>query len=99
MKRDDLRPYLEREIEVWSAKSYEALRRELKEKNLARCEMGAPYHLEVDLLEDKPDYLHVSVAVCSENAKWSCYYPLSSSFIVHRDGRVEKPVLHAGAKA
>jgi len=90
MKREDSRPYLDREIDRWSAKSYDALRQELNEKALNECEAGAPYHLEIQLLEDKPDYLHVFVAVCSENAKWSCSHPLSGSFIVRRDGRVEK---------
>lgn len=99
MNRDDLRPYLEREVERWSGKSWEALRQELREKVLNECEVGAPYHLEVELLEDNPDYLHVLVAVCSENAKWSCYHPLAATFIVRGDGRIEKPVLHAGAKA
>jgi len=99
MKREDLRPFLEKEIERWSGKSYEALRQELREKVLNECEAGAPYHLEVDLLEDKPDYLNVSVAVCSEKVKWSCYHPLSANFIVYRDGRVDKPMLHAESKA
>ncbi len=67
MKREDLGVFLQREVARWSAKSYEALRQELRE-----------------------DYVHVSVAVCSERLGWSCIHPLSASFLVYRDGRVEK---------
>ncbi len=89
MKREDLRRYLEREIEKWSAKSYESLREELKDGNYADCETKE-YHLEVDLLEDRADYVNVSVAVCSEKVRWSCFHPLSRSFLVYRDGSVKK---------
>jgi len=92
VKREDLRRYLEREIEKWSAKSYESLREELKagNGNYADCESQKEYHLEVDLLEDRDDYVHVSVGVCSEKVRWSCFHPLSRSFLVYRDGRVTK---------
>jgi hypothetical protein len=89
VKRDDLRLSLEAEVEKWSAKSYEALRSELKD-GYARCEVGEPYHVEVQLLEDRTDYVHVGIGVCSEHAKWSCFHPLSASFLVYRDGRVKK---------
>ncbi len=89
VKRQDLRPYLEAEIENWSSKPYETLRAELKE-GFADAREGLAYHVEVELLENRDDYLQVSVAVCSEAAPWSCYHPLSASFIVRADGRVEK---------
>jgi len=89
MKREDLRPHLEAEVQKWSAKSYDGLCEELADVH-AECRNGAPYHFEVQLLEHKRDYVHVMVGVCSERAKWSCYHPLSASFIVHRDGRVQK---------
>lgn len=90
MKRKDLGPYLEAEVRRWSAKSYNALREELKAAAHVECREDAPVHLEVELLERKRDYVHVMVSVCSQSAKWSCYHPLSTSFIVHRDGRVER---------
>jgi hypothetical protein len=89
VKRGDLPPYLWAEVEKCSAKSYETLRSELKDV-YARCEEGEPYHVEVQLLEDRSDYVHVGVAVCSEEVGWSCFSPLSQSFIVYRDGRVDK---------
>ncbi len=90
MKREDLGVFLEREVARWSAKSHEVLRQELREGNHTEAEAGAEYHLEVDLLENREDYVHVSVAVCSEKAGLSCLHPLSASFLVYRDGRVEK---------
>ena len=90
MKREDLRVYVEREVARWSAKSYDTLRQELREGNYTECEPGAEYHLEVDLLENREDYVHVSVGICSEQVRWSCFHPLSASFVVYRDGRVTK---------
>jgi hypothetical protein len=90
MKCEDLRPFLDAEVEKWSARPYEVLRQELEAKVHAECQVGAPYHLEVGLLEDRPAYLHVMVAVCGEDAKVSCFHPLSASFIVYRAGRVDK---------
>jgi RNA binding exosome subunit len=90
VKRDDLRPYLQRELDKWSAKSYDTLRQELKDGNYTKADKDDAYHLEVDLLENCDDYVHVSVAVCSERVRWSCIHPLSASFLVYRDGRVKK---------
>ena len=91
MKREELRPYLDHEIAKWSAKSYQTLREELRDGNFAdAANPSAEYHLEVDLLENRNDYVHVSVAVCSERVRWSCFHPLSRSFLVYRDGRVDK---------
>ena len=90
VQREDLRPYLEQEVETWSAKSYETLRKELEEGPYNRCDPGAEYHIEVDLVENRDDYVHVSVGVCSGKARWSCFHPLCSSFLVYRDGRVDK---------
>ena len=90
MRREDLRPYLKAEVEKWSAKTYGALRPELAKGPHVECEEGAAYHSEVLLLEDRDDYVHVGVEVCSEHARWSCFHPLSTTFLVYRDGRVDK---------
>jgi hypothetical protein len=91
MKREDLRPYLERELSEWSAKPYGTLREELRQGYNAERTAEFEYHVEVDLVENRDDYVHVNVAVCSPAAPWSCYHPLSKSFLVYRDGRVDKP--------
>ncbi len=94
MKREELKPFLEREVAKWSAKSYEALREELKGGNYTKADPGTDYHVKVDLLEDRPEYVQVSVAICSERVRWSCYHPLSTSFIVYPDGRVDRGSPH-----
>ncbi|HLW79199.1 MAG TPA: hypothetical protein VKU44_06330 [Terriglobia bacterium] len=90
MNRQDLQPFLDREIERWSAKAYQTLRDELREGNFADANPGSEYHVEVDLLENRADYVHVSVAVCSEHVRRSCLHALSRSFLVYRDGRIKK---------
>lgn len=90
MKREDLRPYLQHEIDQWSAKSYQSLRQELKEGPYNKADSEDEYHVEVDLLENRDDYVHVTVGVCSERVPWSCIFPLCRSFLVYRDGRVDK---------
>ena len=89
MKREDLGSFLHAEVDKWSAKSYAALREDLK-KGYAKADPGMQYHVEVQLLEDRQDYVHVYVGVCSDRVKWSCFHPLSASFLVYRNGRVEK---------
>jgi len=90
VKREELGPFLHAEVDKWSAKSYEALGKDLRAGDYERCEEGAEYHVEVSLLENCIDYVHVMVAVCSDKAGWSCFHPLSTSFLVYRDGRVDK---------
>lgn len=64
MKREDLRPYLDREVAKWSAKSYQTLREVLRDGSYAdAANPQAEYHLEVDLVENRDDYVHVNVAV------------------------------------
>ena len=91
MKREDLKPYLDREVAKWSAKSYQTLREELRDGNFAdAANPASQYHLEVDLLENRDDYVHVMVSVCSERVGWSCFHPVNRTFLVYRDGRVDK---------
>ena len=79
-----------REIEKWSAKSYEELRSQLASEPFERADTGTEYHVEVNLLENREDYVQVMVSVCSERVRWSCIHPLSGGFLVYRDGRVDK---------
>jgi hypothetical protein len=90
--RTDLARHLEQELDKWSAKSYESLRLELKGHDYADAE-GAVHHVEVTLLEDGADYVHVGISVCSPAVPWSCIHPVSTSFLLYKDGRVDKPVL------
>jgi hypothetical protein len=75
VKREQLTPYLDVEVEKWSAKSFGALRAELKPGPYNEAEIDADHHLEFQLLEDKEDYIHVLVTVGSETVGWSCFHP------------------------
>ncbi len=90
MTRQDLVPFLQTEIDKWSAKSYETLREELKTGSYTDAESASSRHVEIELLENREEYVHVSVAVCHPDVRWSCFHPLSASFLVYSDGRVKK---------
>lgn len=51
---------------------------------------GADGHqFEVNLLEKTDAYVHILVSIDDGSFRRACR-PLSSSFIVHRDGRIER---------
>ena len=88
---NDLAQCLQQEVDNWSAMSYESLRMGLKGYDYANAE-GLRYHVEVNLLEAPQEYIHVMVAVCSPDVSGTCFHPLTMSFLVYKDGRVEKPL-------
>ncbi|HEV2178034.1 MAG TPA: hypothetical protein VGW33_12680 [Terriglobia bacterium] len=91
MKRRELAPYLKFEVDRWAVKSHDALQKELRKRAVYPSEPGPiKYITEVALAESGTGYVRVSVAVCSQKAPWSVIYPLSASFLVHANGRVEK---------
>lgn len=91
MKRRELAPYLKFEVDRWAAKAYDALRKELGKRAVYPSAPGpVKYITEAALVEDGTGCVRVSVAVCSQKVPWSVIYPLSASFVVHADGRVEK---------
>ena len=87
---NDLVLSLRQEVSRWSAKSYESLRTELKGHDYTDAE-GPQYHVEVTLLEERKEYVHVMIAVCSPAVSGSCLHPVTISSLVYKDGRVEKP--------
>ncbi len=89
MSRKDLQSFLDVEVGKWSAKPFGTLKQELR-SGYENAGEGLEYHVEVQLLENRKDYIHVSVAVCSERVRWSCFHPLSTSFLVYPNGRVVK---------
>ncbi len=75
------------EVARWKAKSYADLRAALSDVvAYDREEPGGPYQIEVQLLEDRADYVHVLVSVCAPHG-FVCV-PLSESFIRYADGRL-----------
>jgi hypothetical protein len=78
------------ELARWKAKSYADLRVALSDVCCVcydREGPGGPYQVEVQLLENRPDYVHVMFGVCGPHG-WLCR-PLSTSFIRYADGRLD----------
>jgi hypothetical protein len=91
MDKDDLRECFRREVDRWSAMPFDALLAGLAEVVAYTGEGPDFYQVEVQLLECEPEYVHVAVAV--DDGGWRAFVPLSASFLVYRDGRIEKPSL------
>lgn len=54
------------------------------------AESTSDLHVEVNLVENCREYVHVNVAVCHPSVRWSCFHPPSRGFIVYSDIRVDK---------
>ena len=89
MNKDELRRCLRRELDIWSAKPYEALRTKLRDAVHYSVGEGPEWcQVEVMLLESKAEYVHTTVMI--DDGGWRAFVPLSTSFLTHRDGRVDK---------
>ena len=83
-RRQEWRPVLEAEVKRWSAKSYEELTAELPEVQAYELVFESKrYQVEVDLLEQNNEYLHVSVCV-DDGSLPASITPLCESFICRR---------------
>ena len=92
MERRQLTRCLESELDEWTRIPFADLRNRLK--NVCAYERGAApnqYQVEVQLLESTPEYLHVSIGV--DSGLLRAFRPFSTSFMVFRDGRVNRPPL------
>ena len=93
MTKDELRHCLAREVELWSSKDYETLLKELaKPVSFEHGDGPDWYAVDVQLIEREPEYVHVMVVVDNRLRRPPLlpYKPLSSDFLVYRDGRVAK---------
>ena len=89
MKREQLQRLLNAEIETLSRWSYAKLLEELVDIWTYQRGSGPDYHqFEVQLLERHDDYVHVAVSI-DDGSIVKSISPLSHSFIVYRNGRVE----------
>ena len=81
---------LERELDEWTRLPFDELKTRLKDVcAYERGEAPDQYQVEVEMLESTPEYVHVSIGVDSDGCV--SFKPLSTSFMVFRYGRVEKP--------
>jgi hypothetical protein len=89
MNRDTLRRCLEREVDEWAAIPAAELEERLKDGcSYQRGEAAGEYQVEAMLLECTPEYLHVSISV--DDGGLRAFLPLTQSFLVFRDGRVDR---------
>jgi hypothetical protein len=80
-RRDEWRKVLDTETERWSEKSCEQLIAELHEDQCYTVEVESKkYQVEVEILENTKEYLHVIVAVDDGSLPWSIC-PVSQTFI------------------
>ena len=86
-RRDEWRKVLDAETERWSAKSCEQLIAELHEHEEQNYEVvvdSKKYQVEVQLLENTKEYVHVMLGVDDGSLPWSIV-PVSTSFIRQKD--------------
>ena len=83
----DWRAAFTEELARWEQKSYAELRAALSDVvGYERAGPVGPYQVEVQLLEDLPEYVHVAVDVCAPHG-FLCV-PISGSFIRYSDDRL-----------
>jgi hypothetical protein len=80
-RRERWQAVLDAEIKRWSDKSYEELVSTLSEIQVYEVEFDSQTHqVEVELLENRSDYLHVSICV-DDGALPASLRPATGSFI------------------
>ena len=80
-RREEWRPVLDAEVGRWSEKSYEQILSELPEVKAYEIEFAAKqYQVEVELLENTAEYVHVLVSV-DDGSLPASFFPLSHTFI------------------
>jgi hypothetical protein len=86
-QREQWRPVLEAEMKRWSAMSCSQLISRLSsEEQTYEVEFDSKkYQVEVKILENTDNYVHVLVAV-DDGHFWRTMHPLASSFICKKDG-------------
>lgn len=90
MKSKVLEQALEHEVEDWRAMPFDELRSRPVRPHSYFAEMGdGKLQVEVQLLENLDDRLHVMVSV-DDSSLFRAMFPVSASFLVHRDGGVSR---------
>ena len=82
--REQMREVLDDQMKLWSAKTSGSLISELREsQNYWVDANSVTYQVEVDLLENTEEYVHVGIAV-DDCRLLSSLFPVSDSFIVRK---------------
>jgi hypothetical protein len=89
MTKSELQRLLDAEVDELSRRSYARLVDDLPDVLAYERGGGASYHqFEVQMIEHEPDYVHILVSV-DDGGFLRSFSPITRSFIVHRDGRIE----------
>ena len=89
MTKSELHRLLDAEVDELSRRSYARLVDDLSDVLAYERGSGAGHHqFEVQMIEHEPGYVHVAVSV-DDGSFLRSIAPLTRSFIVHRDGRIE----------
>lgn len=94
MKRNKLKAYYKVKVEEFKQKGYIFWKRafSMTRKDYMSAEdsiEGKPVYLELVLLEDKEEYLHISVSVF-DDGWWNSVFTVSGSFIVRNGEQTNK---------
>ena len=80
-RSEEWRKVLDSEVERWSAKSCEQLVSELRDMQVYEVELDSKkYPVEVEILENTDEYVHVMVAV-DDGGLPASIWPLTNTFI------------------
>jgi hypothetical protein len=89
MTEAQLRELLSQETLAWAERSPADIVADLATPQTYRRGEGDTWHeIEVTLLEATDDYIHVKTSINDGSLVWALA-PISSSFLIYRDGRIE----------
>ncbi len=89
MTEAQLRELLSQETLAWAERSPADIVAELAKPQTYRRGTGDTRHeIEVTLLEATDDYIHVQTSISDGSLVWALT-PITSSFLIYRDGRIE----------
>jgi hypothetical protein len=88
MTKSELRRLLDAEVDELSRRSYARLVDDLPDVVAYERGGGASYHQFVVQMIEQSDYVHVVVSI-DDGSFLRSFAPITRSFIVHRDGRIE----------
>jgi hypothetical protein len=89
MTEAQLRQLLSQEMIAWAEREPADIVADLAKPRTYQRGAGDTFHeFEVTLLEANDEYIHVKTSVNDGSLAWSLK-PLTSSFLIYRDGRIE----------
>jgi hypothetical protein len=85
-RRQQWRKVLEAEMHIWSALPYDELASRLSKATVYELEQDAQnYQIEIEVLENTPEYVHVAISV-DDGSVPASFLPVTDSFITKRSG-------------